>query len=53
MLIPVNFMESQNGVKCVDSASCEKQIEQALVNHRKMQSELTKISGEVILCKLL
>ena len=46
--IPVNFMESQDGVKCIFNAAYEKQIDRALVNYRKMQAELSKISVEVV-----
>ena len=46
--IPVNFMESKDGVKCIFNAAYEKQIDQALVNYRKMQAELSKISVEVV-----
>ena len=46
--IPVNFMESKDGVKCIFNAAYEKQIDQALVNYRKMQAELSKISLEIV-----
>ena len=46
--IPVNFMESKDGVKCIFNAAYEKQIDQALVNYRKMQAELSKISVEIV-----
>ncbi|MCR5019980.1 DUF3801 domain-containing protein [Ruminococcus sp.] len=46
--IPVNFMESQDGVKCIFNAAYEKQIDRALVNYRKMQAELSKISVEIV-----
>jgi hypothetical protein len=46
--IPVNFMDSKDGVKCIFNAAYEKQIDRALVNYRKMQAELSKISVEIV-----
>ena len=38
--IPVNFMETQNGVKCIFGAAYEKQMEAAVENFKKLHSEL-------------
>ena len=40
--IPVNFMETQNGVKCIFGAAYEKQMEAAVENFKKLHSELAK-----------
>jgi hypothetical protein len=46
--IPVNFMEAKDGVKCIFNVGYENQINRALENYRKMQSELSNISVEVV-----
>lgn len=40
--IPVNFMESKDGVKCIFSSAYEKQMEAAVENFNKLHSELSK-----------
>lgn len=45
--IPVNFMEAKDNVKCIFNAAYEQQINRAMENYRRMQSELSKISVEV------
>ncbi len=45
--IPVNFMETQNGVKCIFGSAYEKQMEAAVENFQKLHSELTKTSIKV------
>lgn len=45
--IPVNFMESKDDVKCIFNGAYEQQINRAMDNYRRMQSELSKISVEV------
>ena len=45
--IPVNFMESNEDVKCIFNAAYEQQINRAMDNYRRMQKELSKISVEV------
>ncbi|MBQ8514206.1 MAG: DUF3801 domain-containing protein [Ruminococcus sp.] len=45
--IPVNFMETQNGVKCIFGAAYEKQMEAAVENFKKLHSELSQTSIEV------
>lgn len=45
--IPVNFMETQNGVKCIFGSAYEKQMEAAVENFQKLHSELAKTSIEV------
>ena len=45
--IPVNFMETQNGVKCIFGAAYEKQMEAAVENFKQLHSELLQTSIEV------
>ncbi|MDE5916832.1 MAG: DUF3801 domain-containing protein, partial [Oscillospiraceae bacterium] len=45
--IPVNFMETQSGVKCIFSAAYEKQMEAAVENYKQLRDELSKTSIEV------
>ncbi len=45
--IPVNFMESKDGVKCIFGAAYEKQIEVAVENFKKLHSELSKTAIDV------
>lgn len=45
--IPVNFMETQGGVKCIFGAAYEKQMEAAVENFNKLHSELSQISTEI------
>ncbi len=45
--IPVNFMETQNGVKCIFGAAYEKQMEAAVANFKQLHSELAQTSIEV------
>ena len=45
--IPVNFMESNEDVKCIFNAAYEQQINRAMDNYRRMQKELSRISVEV------
>lgn len=45
--IPVNFLETQGGVKCIFSADYEKQMEVAVENYKNIQSELSQIGTEV------
>lgn len=45
--IPVNFMETQNGVKCIFGSAYEKQMEAAVENFQKLHSELAKTSIKV------
>lgn len=45
--IPVNFMETQNGVKCIFGSAYEKQMEAAVENYQKLHSELAKTSIDV------
>lgn len=45
--IPVNFMETQNGVKCIFGAAYEKQMEAAVENFKKLHSELAKTEIDV------
>ena len=46
--IPVNFMETKEDVKCIFGAAYEQQISRAMENYRRMQSELSKISVEMV-----
>ena len=46
--IPVSFMETQEDVKCIFNAAYEQQISRAMENYRRMQSELSKISVEMV-----
>lgn len=45
--IPVNFMETQNGVKCIFGATYEKQMETAVENFRQLHCELSKTAIDV------
>ncbi|MBR1433284.1 DUF3801 domain-containing protein [Ruminococcus sp.] len=45
--IPVNFMESKNGVKCIFGQEYEKQIQTAVEHFQQINSELSKTSIEV------
>ncbi len=45
--IPVNFLETQGGVKCIFGADYEKQMEVAVENYKNIQSELSQIGMEV------
>ena len=45
--IPVNFMESKDGVKCIFSSAYEKQMEAAVENFKKLHSELQKTAIDV------
>lgn len=45
--IPVNFLETQGGVKCIFGADYEKQMEIAVENYKSIQSELSQIGTEV------
>lgn len=45
--IPVNFMETQNGVKCIFGAAYEKQMEAAVENFKNLHSELAKTEIDV------
>lgn len=45
--IPVNFMETQNGVKCIFGAAYEKQMEAAVENFKQLHDELSKTAIDV------
>lgn len=45
--IPVNFMETQNGVKCTFGAAYEKQMEAAVENFKQLHDELSKTAIDV------
>ncbi len=45
--IPVNFMESKNGVKCIFGQQYEKQIQAAVDHFQEIHSELSKTSIDV------
>ncbi len=45
--IPVNFMETSNGVKCIFGSAYEKQMEAAVENFQKLHSELAQTSIDV------
>lgn len=45
--IPVNFLEARDGVKCIFGSAYEKQMEVAVENYKKIQSELSQIGTEV------
>ena len=45
--IPANFLENQNGVKCIFSSAYEKQMEVAVENFKKLHSELLKVAVEM------
>lgn len=42
--IPVNFMEAQDGVKCIFGAAYEKQLQAVVTDFQKMQTELVQTS---------
>ena len=42
--IPVNFMEAQDGVKCIFNGSYEKQLQAVVDDFQKMQTELSHTS---------
>lgn len=42
--IPVNFMETQDGVKCIFGAAYEKQLQAVVADFQKMQTELSQTS---------
>ena len=42
--IPVNFMEAQDGVKCIFGAAYEKQVQAVVEDFQKMQTELSHTS---------
>ncbi len=42
--IPVNFMQTKDGVKCIFNAAYEKQLQAVVADFRNMQEELTKTS---------
>jgi len=41
--IPVNFMETQNGVKCIFGSAYEKQMEAAVENFQKLHMSLPRL----------
>lgn len=45
--IPVNFLETQGGVKCIFGSAYEKQMEVVVENYKNIQSELSQIGMEV------
>ncbi len=45
--IPVNFLETQGGVKCIFGADYEKQMEVAVENYKNIQNELSQVGLEV------
>lgn len=45
--IPVNFLETQGGVKCIFGSDYEKQMEVAVENYKNIRSELSQIGTEV------
>lgn len=45
--IPVNFLETQGGVKCIFGADYEKQMEVAVENYKQIQNELSQVGTEV------
>ena len=45
--IPVNFMESKDGVKCIFNSAYEKQMEAAVENFKKLRSQLSQTMIEV------
>lgn len=45
--IPVNFMETQNGVKCIFGAAYERQMEAAVENFKQLHDELSKTAIDV------
>lgn len=45
--IPVNFLETSDGVKCIFNSAYEKQMEMAVENFKQMHDELSKVSIEV------
>ncbi len=45
--IPVNFLETQGGVKCIFDSAYEKQMEVAVENYKNIQNELSQVGLEV------
>lgn len=45
--IPVNFLETQGGVKCIFGSAYEKQMEVAVENYKNIQNELSQVGSEV------
>ena len=45
--IPVNFMETSGGVKCIFGSAYEKQMEAAVENFNHLHGELSQVSVEV------
>ena len=45
--IPVNFLETQGGVKCIFGSAYEKQMEVAVENYKNIQNELSQVGLEV------
>ena len=45
--IPVNFMETQNGVKCIFGTAYEKQMEAAVENFKQLHDEVSKTAIDV------
>ncbi|MCM1059851.1 MAG: DUF3801 domain-containing protein [Eubacterium sp.] len=45
--IPVNFMETSDGVKCIFNSAYEKQIAAAVENYRQVQNEMSKTEIKV------
>lgn len=41
--IPVNFLETQGGVKCIFGSAYEKQMEVAVENYKNIQNELSQV----------
>ncbi len=42
--IPVSFLQTKDGVKCIFHTAYEKQLQAAVADFRKMQEELSKVS---------
>lgn len=45
--IPVSFMQTKDGVKCIFNAAYEKQVQAVTADFQKMQAELAKVSVKV------
>ena len=45
--IPVSFMQTKEGVKCIFNAAYEKQVQAVTADFQKMQAELAKVSVKV------
>lgn len=45
--IPVNFLGTQGGVKCIFGSAYEKQMEAAVENYKNIQNELSQVGLEV------